>query len=228
MIKGDLRKKQILETAEELFTMKGYEATGVQDILDRLQLSKGSFYHHFESKELVLQTICENRAAKAANGLLNQPYSDGLIRMNQLLAGLIPFSGEGLNFLKMILPVFVLPEGKSIRSGYQEALKQAWFPLTEKALLLMIDQKHAYTAHPQVITGIILDLVNDLWAQISQEMILSEKEKRQPVDPGTLLALVEPYRISIENILSASYGSIKLLNLEDLAKVTNELHDWWV
>ena len=66
MIKGDLRKKQILETAEELFTMKGYEATGVQDILDRLHLSKGSFYHHFESKELVLQTICENRAAKAA------------------------------------------------------------------------------------------------------------------------------------------------------------------
>ena len=228
MIKGDLRKKQILETAEELFTMKGYEATGVQDILDRLQLSKGSFYHHFESKELVLQTICENRAAKAASGFLNQPYSDGIKRMNQLLTGLIPFSGEGLNFLKKILPVFVLPEGKSIRSGYQEALKQAWLPLTEKALLLMIEQKQAYTVYPHIITGIILDLVNDLWAQVSQEMILAEKKNRQPANPGILLAIVEPYRISIENVLSASYGSISLLNLADLVKITTEIHDWWV
>ena len=228
MIKGDLRKKQILETAEELFTMKGYEATGVQDILDRLHLSKGSFYHHFESKELVLQTICENRAAKAAFGLSNQHYSDGMVRMNQLLTGMIPFSGEGLNFLKMILPVFVLPEGKSIRIGYQEALKRAWYPLTEQALILMIEQKQAYTVYPQVIAGIILDLVNDLWAQISQEMILSEKECQQPANPGILLALVEPYRISIENVLSTSYGSIRLLNLEDLAKVTNEIHNWWL
>ena len=55
MIKGDLRKKQILETAEALFTERGYEKTGVQDILDQLHLSKGSFYHHFESKELVLE-----------------------------------------------------------------------------------------------------------------------------------------------------------------------------
>ena len=66
MIKGDLRKKQILETAEALFTARGYENTGVQDILDQLHLSKGSFYHHFESKELVLRIICENRASQAA------------------------------------------------------------------------------------------------------------------------------------------------------------------
>lgn len=228
MIKGDLRKKQILETAEELFTMKGYEATGVQDILDRLQLSKGSFYHHFESKELVLQTICETRAEKAAAGLRDEPFTDGLARMNQLLTGMIPFSGEGLSFLKMILPVFVLPEGKSVRGGYQEALKREWLPMTEKALDLMISRKQAYTLYPQATAGIVLDLVNDLWAQISQQMILAEKSTREPMNPGTLLALVEPYRASVENLLSAPYGSFTLLNLEDLTKVTEEIHDWWL
>ena len=66
MIKGEIRKRQILETAESLFAERGYEATSVQDILDVLHLSKGSFYHHFESKEIVLQKICENRALLAA------------------------------------------------------------------------------------------------------------------------------------------------------------------
>ena len=228
MIKGDLRKKQILEMAEELFTMKGYEATGVQDILDRLQLSKGSFYHHFESKELVLQTICANRAKKAAAAFQELPVTNGLVRMNRLLSGMIPFHGEGLSFLKMILPVFVLPEGKSIRSGYQEALKKCWYPLTEEALGMMIGQKQAYAMYPQHTAGILLDLVNDLWAQISEAMILAEKQTREPVLPGTLLALVEPYRLTLENLICAPYGSIELLNLEELTQVTREIHDWWL
>ena len=76
MIKGDLRKKQILDTAEALFAERGYEETGVQDILDVLHLSKGSFYHHFESKEQVLQRICENRAQAAAERYLAEKTLD--------------------------------------------------------------------------------------------------------------------------------------------------------
>ena len=62
MKKGDLRKKEILSTAEELFCRQGYEKTSVQDIIDRLNSSKGSFYHHFASKEALLEGICRNRA----------------------------------------------------------------------------------------------------------------------------------------------------------------------
>ena len=56
MLKGDLRKKQILETAETLFCRDGYEKTSVQDILDVLHLSKGSFYHHFENGVLMIDS----------------------------------------------------------------------------------------------------------------------------------------------------------------------------
>ena len=50
MKKGDLRRQAILDTAEALFFERGYEETSVQDILDAMELSKGGFYHHFESK----------------------------------------------------------------------------------------------------------------------------------------------------------------------------------
>ena len=228
MIKGDLRKKQILETAESLFAQQGYEETGVQDILNVLHLSKGSFYHHFESKEQVLQTICENRARLAAEKMAEDTEQDGLVRMNTLLSGMIPFQGEGLTFLKMILPVFALPEGKSVRAGYQAALKECWLPMTEEALRKMIEQGQAYTMYPSKTAEMALDLVNDLWGQIGQEIILSEKNHREMAKPGTLLTLVEPYRPAIENLFSAPYGSLELINLAGLDHMVQEIHNWWM
>ena len=41
MKKGDARRAAIIETAERLFYLKGYENTSVQDVLDELKLSKG-------------------------------------------------------------------------------------------------------------------------------------------------------------------------------------------
>ncbi|MDR3086048.1 MAG: TetR/AcrR family transcriptional regulator, partial [Christensenellaceae bacterium] len=62
MKKGELKKAEILRVAEELFYQKGYERTTIDDILEMLNLSKGGFYHHFESKEALLMSICEEKA----------------------------------------------------------------------------------------------------------------------------------------------------------------------
>jgi len=228
MIKGDLRKKQILDTAESLFAEHGYEATSVQDILDVLHLSKGSFYHHYESKEQVLQKICEYRAELASRRLETELPEDGLERMNTLLKQMIPFQGEGLTFLKMILPVFILPEGKSIRAGYQEALKASWLPLTTEALQEMIRRKQAFSLYPAQTAEIALDLMNDLWARIGHEIIRAEKETREAASPSALLALVEPYRPALENLFSAPYGSMELISLPALKTMVEEIHNWWM
>ena len=47
--------EKIIITAARLFSEKGYEQTSIQDILDALKLSKGGLYHHFKSKEEILE-----------------------------------------------------------------------------------------------------------------------------------------------------------------------------
>ena len=64
MLKGDLRKQAIVDAAEALFFEKGYAGATIQDILDVLGCSKGSFYHHFESKLQVLMELCRQRAER--------------------------------------------------------------------------------------------------------------------------------------------------------------------
>lgn len=44
-------KERILKTASDLFYSQGYNATGIQQIINEAGVSKGAFYTHFKSKD---------------------------------------------------------------------------------------------------------------------------------------------------------------------------------
>jgi len=50
-------RDKILEAAYDLFAEYGYEKTTVAQIIELAGASKGGFYHHFESKEDLLEAI---------------------------------------------------------------------------------------------------------------------------------------------------------------------------
>lgn len=54
---GEVRKREILVAARELFVKEGYEQTSVNDILKIVDIAKGTFYYYFASKEEVLEAI---------------------------------------------------------------------------------------------------------------------------------------------------------------------------
>ena len=55
--KSKLRKKTILEAAEQLFVQKGYEATGMDEICTLSSLSRRTVYSYFDSKQEILYAI---------------------------------------------------------------------------------------------------------------------------------------------------------------------------
>ncbi len=51
---------RILDAATKLFMAKGYEKTTIQDIVEELgDLSKGAIYHHFKSKEEIIDAVSD-------------------------------------------------------------------------------------------------------------------------------------------------------------------------
>lgn len=50
-------RQGIIDSALKLFGEKGYAATSVQEITEAAGVTKGAFYHHFESKEDLLRLI---------------------------------------------------------------------------------------------------------------------------------------------------------------------------
>src|SRR5215472_6023164 len=54
-----VRRNEILDVAQQFVYTKGYEQMTIQDILDNLQISKGAFYHYFDSKQALLEALIE-------------------------------------------------------------------------------------------------------------------------------------------------------------------------
>lgn len=57
---ADERRAEIIRTARELFQVKDYDRTTMQDIMDRLNIAKGTIYHYFSSKEDLLEVVVED------------------------------------------------------------------------------------------------------------------------------------------------------------------------
>lgn len=67
------RKRDVLQKAQELFAKKGITATSVQDIIHAANISKGTFYNYFPSKNACIISILElveNETIAARNELL--------------------------------------------------------------------------------------------------------------------------------------------------------------
>lgn len=65
MPKPSETRTRLLNAAYSLLLQKGYPATSVDEICDAAEVSKGSFYHFFKSKEAMTLAVLEYHMARA-------------------------------------------------------------------------------------------------------------------------------------------------------------------
>ena len=222
MKKGDDRRQQILSTAERLFYEKGYEATSIQDILDAMSLSKGGFYHHFESKMSLLSDICEVRAEEARQGMAEAVAAcegGALDKLNALFlrGGLL--QGTNMDFVALLLNVAYRGDGVLLREKMKRATIGGALPMLNEIIFQGIDEKIFFTRYPEDIGELLLLLFTNLTDEIAQ--ILATR----PDNIGEALAKLEVYRNSVETLLNAPYGSVLLFPLERMAEAYSAVTD---
>src|SRR5215471_6020932 len=54
-------RDQIIEAADRLFYRLGYGHTSFADIAEVVGISRGNFYHHFKTKDEILDAVIERR-----------------------------------------------------------------------------------------------------------------------------------------------------------------------
>ena len=86
--KPEERRQEIVATARELFQKKDYEHTTMRDIMDALEIAKGTIYHYFKSKEELLEAVVEDSVDEYIAGMekvLNETEGSGLDKMRTLI-----------------------------------------------------------------------------------------------------------------------------------------------
>jgi AcrR family transcriptional regulator len=82
--RSEATRRKIITSAVELFNEIGYPATGLGDIIERAEMTKGALYYHFDSKESLATAIIEEGSTRLADAFHNintssAPSLEGII-----------------------------------------------------------------------------------------------------------------------------------------------------
>src|SRR5258708_36112840 len=67
-------KQKLLDAAQELMLVKGFTATSVDEVCEAAGLTKGSFFHYFESKEHLGKVVAERFHASMGQMFASAPF----------------------------------------------------------------------------------------------------------------------------------------------------------
>ncbi|GAB3633055.1 TetR/AcrR family transcriptional regulator [Microbacterium shaanxiense] len=100
-------QRQILEVAVQVFIEHGYDATSVSSLAERLGLSKSALYHHYASKERLLE-LALDEAMGSLEAVLREP--DATVgsageRLEHVLRGAVRVLVDKLPFVTLLLRV---------------------------------------------------------------------------------------------------------------------------
>ncbi|RED49716.1 TetR family transcriptional regulator C-terminal domain-containing protein [Aestuariispira insulae] len=70
--RSEQTRAALIEEGIAQLSAQGYHGTGIKQILDAVQVPKGSFYNYFESKEAYVAEILDHYGAKILEGLDRQ------------------------------------------------------------------------------------------------------------------------------------------------------------
>jgi TetR/AcrR family transcriptional regulator, mexJK operon transcriptional repressor len=143
-LRSTLTKRQILDGARQVFLLNGYAGTSIDQIVNQSGVSKGSIYHHFDSKDVLFRSLIAAEAERIARVLpnidpddpdpgsalrqigisvletLNNPVTIATLRL--IIGALGRFPGLGEEFLRNSLGPTV--EGIAASLGVHEASKE--------------------------------------------------------------------------------------------------------
>lgn len=81
-----ISKTRILDASLHVIRAKGYAATTIDDVCQTAGLTKGSFFHHFKSKEELALAAASHFGTIAANLFAQAPYRSVPDPLDRLLA----------------------------------------------------------------------------------------------------------------------------------------------
>ncbi|MBQ4450849.1 MAG: TetR/AcrR family transcriptional regulator [Clostridia bacterium] len=223
MRKGDIRKAAIIETAEALFYTKGYENTSIQDVLDALKLSKGGFYHHFESKLALLDAICEKRVegyAEECRKYISEHALQGIEKLNCVLTYSSYLKDASLEFISIMLKVAYKEGAVMLRDHMKMATVSLMYPMANEAIAEGIDSNLFYAKYSDELGSILLNLSHCLTDEISLIAVDTDDESGRD---HAIAHKLDAYGYACETMLSAPHGSLKFIEGDALSNISASL-----
>lgn len=212
-----VRRAELINCAQGLFLTRGYERTTINDVISAAGLSKGAFYHHFRSKEDLLEAISARFARESlvfSDGLKANLQLNALQRLNLLLALGREWKLEHIAELRAMFTTLLKPENAVLYHRIVEAA----FAVLAPALAGIIEQGTAEgifdAGDPRTAADTLLWLGNGRRPIIIQAMAAAETDVEAAVKLITDRVRAEE-AITNRILGLAAGGGVDILGSED-------------
>jgi AcrR family transcriptional regulator len=219
-----VRRTEILDAAERLIVAKGYEQTTIQDLLDQLHLSKGAFYHYFDSKLTLLEAVLIRRQEELQQRLLlivRDSELPTLTKLGKFFDTLSLWKTSQKALLLPLLRVLYRDDNAVFRLKLRALGLTYLSPLLSAILVQGIAEGRITTAYPnqtsEVVLALMLDL-SDAWASV---LLAPESDGLH----SRLEQLVAAYTEAIGRVLGLPEGSFQIVDLPTLAEWAVPLYE---
>jgi AcrR family transcriptional regulator len=211
-----VRRNEILDVALLLITTKGYEQMTIQDILDSLGISKGAFYHYFNSKGALLEALIERMEQEAEEWLaplVRDPDLPALEKFRRFFDTAAQWKTARKSYILSLMRTWYADENALVRQKVQSAQIKRISPLLSEIIYQGIREKVFNTPYPDQAGEIILSFMQGLGENFIPWILADE--------PGSgisqsLQDTIAAYNYALERLLGAPPGSLPIMDAETL------------
>lgn len=150
-------KDRIMDAAKTLFETKGYEHTTVADIIAMAGASKGGFYHHFKSKEEILeaQTMLEiSRFHDMYQGIIEDDSKSVIEKFGDVYYQLGKVKAVSFSKQAAIRNTYIFEGNHRLFQKMANAFEQETLLFFEKLIQKGIESKVFVVEHPKALAGL--------------------------------------------------------------------------
>jgi AcrR family transcriptional regulator len=211
-----VKRNEILDVAQRFVYTKGYEQMALQDILDELQISKGAFYHYFDSKPALLEALIE-RMQKEAIQLLSpvvyDPQLGALEKLRRFFDTAVRWKTARKAFMLELLRVWYADHNAIVRQKMLAVMSKGVMPLLSEIFRQGIQEGVLDIPFPDQVGAIYLSLVQGVGDAFA-ELLLTPEPQGDELQRAE--RLVAAYAHALESVLGAPSGSLILMDAESL------------
>ena len=190
------RRDEILDAAQRLILSSGYERLTVQDILDCLQISKGAFYHYFDSKPAVIEALTRRLVGDSERALapiVGDPAMGAVEKLQAFFGEIIRWKSERQNLFVAMLPVWYAPDNFAFRLLVNRESAKRLAPLLSAIIRQGIDEGRFATAYPDQAGTILFAIIQALQDAMAQRLIAAPRVKEMVNTHGAHMEAIERY-----------------------------------
>ena len=216
-----VKRQEIIEAAQRQVYTKGYDQMSIQDILDDLQISKGAFYHYFDSKGDLLEALIDRMRADVEPIILPIINNDSLPTLEKLhhffdVVG--RWKTARKDYLLSLLRVWYADENALVRQKSTASVLKWFAPLLARVIREGAQEGVLATPFPDQAAEIVISLMQSL-GETFKELLFGEAAPEEKMQRAT--AIVAAYNDAMERVLGAAPGSLNLIDADTL-------NEWFV